>query len=344
MPIQIIRNDITRVHADAIVNAANPALVPGGGVCGAIHRAAGPGLAQECKALGGCMTGRAKITKGYDLPCRYVIHAVGPVWNGGWRGEEKLLASCYQESLALAVQYQCRSIAFPLISSGIYGYPKAQALKIAADTIRDFLLAMEEDLMVSIVIFDTESYHISEKLYAGVTAFIDDYYAGSRMERDRRSRIRQEMEMHREACSAASDCAPNAAPQPFLSVQCSVGSLEQALQELDESFSQMVLRKIDEKEMTDPQCYKKANLDRKLFSKIRGDIHYQPSKRTALALAIALELSLPETEILLKKAGLALSHSSKFDVIIEYFIRTGNYNLFEINQTLFDFDQMLLGA
>lgn len=346
MPIQIIRNDITKVHADAIVNAANSALAPGGGVCGAIHQAAGSELALECKALGGCATGRARITKGYRLPCRYVIHAVGPVWNGGWRGEDQLLASCYRESLALAVQYHCQSIAFPLISSGVYGYPRAQALKIATDAIRDFLLGLEEDLLVLIVIFDKESFQISEKLYAGVSAFIDDYYADAHLAGDRRARFMQERQI-RESMEAARcnedagffPCFAPKAPDAF-----SMGSLEDALQELDESFSQMVLRKIDEKGMTDPECYKRANLSRKLFSKIRGDIHYQPSKRTALALAISLELSLPETELLLRKAGMALSHSSKFDVIIEYFIRNGHYNLFEINETLFQFDQMLLGG
>lgn len=340
MPIQMVRNDITKMQVDAIVNAANTALTPGGGVCGAIHRAAGPELAKECQALQGCMTGRAKITKGYRLPARYVIHAVGPVWYGGSRGEEMHLSSCYRESLQLARQYQCKSIAFPLISSGLYGYPKAQALKIATDTIRDFLMATEEEMLVYLVIFDADSFHISEKLYAGVTAYIDDHYAGAEAERSRRRMLSQ-----REA-----EYLHQAAHLEFIGERASqwIGntchSLEDMLSALDESFSQMVLRLIDEKGMTDPECYKKANLDRKLFSKLRGDIHYQPSKRTALALAIALELTLSETEALLKKAGLALSRSSKFDVIIEYFIREGNYNLFEINQTLFDFDQMLLGA
>lgn len=328
MPIQIIRNDITKMQVDAIVNAANPMLKVGGGVCGAIHQAAGPELEKECLSLGGCMTGRAKITRAYQLPCRYVIHAVGPVWNGGWRGEEMLLSSCYRESLELAVQYGCKSIAFPLISSGVYGYPKAQALKIATDAIRDFLLEREEELLVYLVVFSGEVFHISEKLYADVAAFIDEQYVQQHLAEER-ERQRRKQEWY---------------SPPLQELAFSEKELKNILQDLDESFSQMVLRKIDEKGMTDPECYKKANLSRKHFSKIRNDIHYQPKKQTALALAIALELPMEETELLLKKAGLAFNPSSKFDRIIEYFIRHGVYDLFLINEMLFDFDQILLGA
>ena len=335
MPIEIIRNDITGMHVDAIVNAANTSLLGGGGADGAIHRAAGPRLLEECRSLHGCKTGEAKITKGYDLPCKYVIHTVGPVWNGGLHGEEKLLSSCYRNALRLAQEHNCKSVAFPLISSGIYGYPKDQALRVATDTIRDFLMKNtdETDLLVYIVVFDKTSFRISGKLYAGIAEYIDDNYA---LEHDdSRQRRMVQLESSRAYDEPLMDC---------LCAPLAVGSLEDALGMIDESFAAMVLRKIDEKGMTDPECYKKANLDRKLFSKLRKDMNYRPKKQTALALAIALELSLEETKELLMKAGYALSHSDKGDIIVEYFILNNMYDIFEINAALYSFDQVPLGG
>ena len=349
MPLQIVRNDITKMKVDAIVNAANSSLLGGGGVDGCIHRAAGPELLAECKTLGGCETGSAKITKGYRLSCKYVIHAVGPRWRDGKHGEREKLVSCYRTSLALAKEHGCETVAFPLISSGIYGYPKDQALKVAIDTISDFLLEndmtvyivifdrkaylLENDMTVYIVIFDRKAYQISEKLFSDIAAYIDDTYVDAHTD-SRASQLRR-MQMLSEEPEEAIFGAPMAA---------SAKSLDDALSQIDESFSEMLLRKIDEKGMTDAQCYKKANIDRKLFSKIRSDRRYKPSKPTALAFAIALELPLDETKEMLMKAGFALSHSNKFDIIIEYFIENGNYNVFEINEALFAFDQSLLGA
>ncbi|MCH5191298.1 MAG: macro domain-containing protein [Oscillospiraceae bacterium] len=337
MPLQIVRNDITKIECDAIVNAANSTLLGGGGVDGAIHKAAGGGLLLECMRLGGCRTGQAKITGGYNLPCKYVIHTVGPKWKGGHNGEKELLESCYRESLKLAKEYNCGSVAFPLISSGVYGYPKAPALKVAMDVISSFLL--ENDMLVYMVIFDKAAYQISEKLFSEIKSYIDDRYVDrhrdARLERMRAVQMSQPLYgMERVHPQAAS--LPTAAQKPL--------DLESALGTIDESFSEMLLRKIDEKGMTDSQCYKKANVDRKLFSKIRSDVHYHPSKTTAIAFAIALELSLEETKDMLMKAGFALSHSNKFDIIIEYFITNSNYNVFEINEALFAFDQSLLGA
>ena len=328
MPLEIVRNDITKMKVDAIVNAANSSLLGGGGVDGAIHAAAGPELFEECLTLGGCKTGSAKITKGYRMPCKYIIHAVGPQWRDGKHGEKELLESCYQTSLELAKSHQCESIAFPLISAGIYGYPKDQALKVAMDVIRDFLF--ENEMMVYIVIFDKAAYQISEKLFADIAEYIDDNYVDAHTDYRRESMRLQAPTMAYEVCE--SKCLM---PEE---------DLDSKLKMMDESFSEMLLRKIDEKGMTDAECYKKANIDRKLFSKIRSNMQYKPSKQTAIAFAIALELDLDETEDMLRKAGFALSHSNKFDVIIEYFISRGNYNVFEINQVLFAFDQSLLGV
>ena len=334
MPLQIVRNDITKMEVDAIVNAANSSLLGGGGVDGCIHRAAGPELLAECKTLGGCETGSAKITKGYRLPCKYVIHAVGPRWRDGKHGEREKLISCYRTSLAFAKEHGCETVAFPLISSGIYGYPKDQALKVAIDTISDFLL--ENDMTVYIVIFDRKAYQIGEKLFSDIAAYIDDNYVDEHTDsRSEQSRRMQMLSDEPEEETFGAPLAPMAA---------SAKTLDDALSQIDESFSEMLLRKIDEKGMTDARCYKKANIDRKLFSKIRSDKLYKPSKPTALAFAIALELPLDETKEMLMKAGFGICQSNKVDIIIEYFIEHGNYNIFEINEALFAFDQSLLGA
>ena len=338
MPLQMIRNDITKMSVDAIVNAANTSLLGGGGVDGCIHRAAGPELLAECSTLHGCETGSAKITKGYHLPCKYVIHAVGPRWRDGKHREQELLESCYRTSLNLAKENGCQSVAFPLISSGIYGYPKDQALKVAVDTIGTFLL--ENEMMVYIVSFDRKAYQISGKLFADIAAYIDDRYVEEHT--DRRAEQRRRLEaLSEESCFEA---APAPLPSEAICKSCSSQSLEEALGQIDESFSEMLLWKIDESGMTDAQCYKKANIDRKLFSKIRSDKFYKPSKPTVLAFALALELPLAQMQEMLGKAGFTLSHSSKFDIIVEYFVERGNYNVYEINEALFAFDQSLIGA
>ena len=338
MPLQIIRNDITKMAVDAIVNAAKESLLGGGGVDGCIHRAAGPELLEECRTLGGCRTGQAKITKAYRLPCKYVIHTVGPVWQDGKQGEREKLASCYRTSLALAKEHDCETVAFPLISSGVYGYPKDQALRVAVDTIGQFLL--ENDMTVYLVVFDRATYQISGKLFADIAEYIDDHYVDQHTD-SRRERLRRlnrlEMEESMVCEKAAAPCAPMAAGAVG-------GSLDDLLQDLDAGFSETLLKLIDRTGKKDSEIYKKANVDRKLFSKIRNNPAYKPSKATALAFAIALELDLEETKDLIARAGFALSHSSKFDVIIEYFIKQRNYDVFAINEALFAFDQSLLGA
>ena len=336
MPLEIVRNDITKMAVDAIVNAANESLLGGGGVDGSIHRAAGPELLAECRTLGGCKTGDARITKAYRLPCKYVIHTVGPVWSGGKCGEREQLISCYRTSLALAKEHGCETVAFPLISSGAFGYPKDQALRVAVDTISGFL--MENDMTVYLVIFDRKAYQISGKLFADIAEYIDDHYVDAHTDA-RRERLRRMGSTAKPFSAARKASMPECMAAPM-----AANGLDDLLAHLDAGFSETLLKLIDRSGKKDSEVYKKANVDRKLFSKIRNNPAYKPSKSTAIAFAIALELDLDETRDLIARAGYALSPSSKFDVIIEYFIRQKKYDIFEINEALFAFDQSLLGV
>ena len=349
MPFEIVRNDITKMKVDAIVNAANSSLLGGGGVDGAIHRAAGPELLAECRTLNGCETGKAKITKGYRLPAKYIIHTVGPVWYGGENIEAELLSSCYRSSLELALKHGCETIAFPLISAGAYGYPKDQAMSVAIDTISKFLF--EHEMMVYLVVFGHTEFLTGKKLFRDVQEYIDDVYAASHVDINLESR--RELLWHQnESAALGLDHAISEEQSeevfheamPDLAPSAAIPDWESLLKQTDEGFSDALLRLIDEKGMTDAQCYKKANVDRKLFSKIRSNPAYKPSKPTVFAFAVALELNLPETKRLLNKAGFSLTHSSKFDIILEYFIKNRKYDIYEINEVLFEFDMPLLGS
>ena len=381
MPFRIVSGDITKLHVDAIVNAANTSLLGGGGVDGAIHRAAGPRLLEECRMLHGCRTGEAKVTLGYDLPAKYVIHTVGPIWQSGRYGEEDLLRSAYRNSLVSALEKNCESVAFPMISAGVYGYPKEQALEVAVSTIRTFL--EEHEMEVILVIFDRDSFRFDVRLYSEISGYIRNTYddgkgpghilgdvarsvafggvSGSRRSVFSRSKKAKSDECARALPAEPVEAAEEEAPvtlddaMPAMRMQAeamscasAMGSapsgLAEALANLDESFSQALLRMIDDRGMKDSECYKKANIDRKLFSKIRSDVFYRPSKQTVLAFSVALELDLSEAEEFLKKAGFALSHSNKADVIVEYFIANKDYDIYRINEALFAFDQNLLGA
>jgi O-acetyl-ADP-ribose deacetylase (regulator of RNase III) len=318
------------MNVDIVVNAANEALKMGGGVCGAIFSAAGEeALQRECDAIGGCDTGEAVITCGHNLPAKYIIHTVGPIWRGGSHNEAGQLAACYENSLRLAKEHDAASIAFPLISSGILGYPKDEALQIAVASIGAFLL--KNDMTVYLVVFDRQSYSLSARLFSSIREYIDDHYA------DERTPPRL---LHNFETSA--DIRIEITAHSRTHTKKAKRKLEDIVNQLDESFSEMTLRLIDEKGKTDAETYKRANIDRKLFSKIRAGRGYNPKKNTALALAIALELNLDETRDLLARAGHAMSHSSKSDIIIEYFIKEGNFNIFEINEALFAFDQPAL--
>lgn len=338
MPLKIIRNDITKMKTDAIVNAANVSLKMGGGVCGAIFSAAGPDKLQaECDKIGKCEVGQAVITKGYDLHAKHIIHTVGPIWEGGENNEAELLYNSYKNSLNLALENNIKSIAFPLISSGIYGYPKDEALRIAISAISEFLL--ENEMEVYLVIYDKKAMLLSEKLFSTIEKFIDENYVQEQKFNQKRRGIEPyENQSYQLKKVELLEDRNDYTPLPKES-----RSLEDLMDQLEDTFVEMLFRLIDEKGMTDVETYKRANIDRRLFSKIRSNIDYNPSKPTVIALAIALQLNLDETKDLLAKAGYALSRSSKFDLIIEFFIEERIYNIYEINEALFEFDQMPIG-
>ena len=349
MPLEIVRNDITKMQVDAIVNTANPRPIVGGGVDRAIHKAAGAELLAARNKIGDIATGKAFITPAYDLPSDYVIHTVGPVWQDGRHGERELLTECYTNSLRLASENQCSSIAFPLISAGIFGCPAEVAIATATQAIRDFLV--QHDIEVYLVVFDRKAFRISNSLFDDVQNYLDEMYVEELLDEEYRGDDRDRRRMALQAPAYLGDEAPASEK----SISAPVGaaatssfgkkrSLEDLLSEIDDTFSEALLRLIDAKGKTDPEVYKRANIDRKLFSKIRNNPAYQPSKTTALAFAVALELNLDETRDFIGRAGYAISHSNKLDIIVEYFIDREEYDIFTINETLFAFGQPLLGC
>jgi len=346
MPLQIIRQDITKMKVDAIVNTTNEGMIGYSGVDLAVHQAAGPELDKECAKIAPLGLGTAKITSGYNLDAKYIIHTSGPIWRGGLVGESIILKSCYRESLKLAVENGCNSVAFPLISSGVYGYPKDQVLKFAVQVITEFLF--EHELMVYLCVFDRTSYEFSQKLFTEIREFIDDEYVDSDFDGniDKIQTIKNfclSEEYIKEECIEA---APKmSAPMPSAYGSAKNKSLHEYMKSMDKSFAYKLFDLIDERGMTDVECYKKANVDKKTFSKIKCNPNtYRPSKQTAVAFAIALKLNLDETQEFLASAGLTLSRSFTFDKIIRYFIQKEIYDIFEINEALFEFDQVLLGC
>ena len=310
----------------------------GGGVCGAIFHAAGAEkLKAACDRLAPIKVGEAVITPGFALPAKYIIHAAGPVYRDGKQGEEALLRSCYINTLQIAVKHECESIAFPLISSGVYGYPKAEALRIAANAIGDFIA--ENDIDVSLVVFDKESLAVSEELLGEVKSYIDEHYVELR-------RPSQRELLNVENIALAPRAFRDQPLYQALESQAELtdASLDDLVGNLDEPFSTTLLRLIDASGKKDAEVYRRANIDRRLFSKIRSNAGYTPSKPTVLAFAVALELSLDQTRDLLERAGFALSRSRKFDIIVEYFIHSRKYDIFDINTVLFNYDQPMLGG
>jgi O-acetyl-ADP-ribose deacetylase (regulator of RNase III) len=345
MPLEIVRNDITKMKVDAIVNAAKESLLGGGGVDGCIHRAAGPELLAECAALGGCRTGDAKLTKAYRLPCKYVIHTVGPVWKGGSCGEEGLLRSCYENSLKLALENGCHSVAFPLIATNNYGFPKDLALQIAIYVFSAFLL--HHDMQIYLVVWDRGSYKLSEKLFHHVACYIDEHYIDSHLQFPSQKKGNTRFppgRYSRKELDCAYACEESFSMPSLAAPQAASLSLEDMLRNTDAGFTETLLKLIDQAGKKDSEIYKKAALSKQHFSKIRNNPEYRPTKATAIALALALELDVEQTNDLIGRAGYTLSNSSKFDVIIRYFIESYNFNVVEINVALYEFDQPLLGA
>lgn len=329
MPFEIVRNDIVNMKVDAIVNTANPRPIIGAGTDKAVHDKAGARLLLARKEIGDIAIGTSKITPAFDLDANYVIHTAGPIWRDGKCGEEELLASCFKNSLRLAKEKECESIAFTLISTGSYGFPKPLALQIAVREISSFL--MENEMQVYLVVFEKQSFELSEKLFKSVSSYIDANYVSDKMNLEygtsKLRRFDYEEMLLRESSYEITSKIPN---------------LDGMLNNLDKGFSETLLYLIDRTGKKDSEIYKKANVDRKLFSKIRNNADYRPSKTTAIAFAIALELSMDETDDLLARAGIALSQSNKFDVIVRYFIENKKYDIFELNSVLFEFDQPLI--
>ena len=318
MPFFLSQGDITHSKVDAIVNAANSALLQGGGVCGAIFRNAGAlPMQQACDALSPVEVGDVALTPAFKLPSKYVIHAVGPRWEGGKKNEDLLLASCYQKALMLAYEKGLRSIAFPLISAGIYGYPKDQAYKIAVSTILSFL--EEHELTVNLVLFEEIFFKDEELRKKKLAEYV------------RRNLTEPEPKLDRLFC--LSECR-----------SCIAEPLDSIINEVALSFSQSLMALIREKGLDEVEVYKGANIDRKHFSKIRSNDSYQPNKRTVIAFALSLKLTAKETRTLLESSGYALSHSYVFDIIIEYFLENKHYDIHAINEVLFTYEQPLLGA
>ena len=347
MPFEILRNDIVNMQTDAIVNTANPRAVVGSGVDSAIHAAAGPELLAARQAAGPLRPGQSIITPGFRLDAKYVIHTVGPVWRGGWFGEEKILRSCYDSALRLAADHGCRSVAFPLISAGNYGFPREPAFQIALSAFRDFL--KDHEMRICLVVFEDESFSLSKKLVQNVSVYIDRHYVEQKLReeytqyREAPQRLRRDYDM--EECAARPMAAPSRTSLPDARPHkplFSQKSLKQLLRETDAGFTDTLLKLIDRSGKKDSEIYKRAGLSKQHFSKIRNNPDYKPTKPTAIALALALELDLDQTRDLIGRAGYALTTSSKFDVIIMYFIEQRNYNIVQINLTLYEFDQSLL--
>ena len=365
MPFQIIRNDITKMHVDAIVNTANPMPSYGAGIDTAVYEAAGAKkLLAKRREIGAIDPGFAVITDGYDLPAKYIIHTVGTAWQGGSYGEEEVIRNCYRNVFKIAVENDIESLAIPLLASGSYGFPKGIALRIALSETEAFMA--DHDLELFLVVFDEKSFALSSELYGDIDEYINDNYVEEKTfdeypsyDAPRAARplfaamsmtgaaLSSQKQSRRKTFSRASDEAVSYeenACEMMCDSPMPAKSLDDVVKNLDKTFMELVFSFADAKGMTDVEVQKKANLDRKAFSKLKCGTTKNPSKSTALALAVALELSLDDTKDLLSRAGLALSPCSKQDVIVRYFIEREAYDIYEINVALFEHGEQLLGS
>lgn len=364
MPFQVVRNDITKMQVDAVVNTANPLPTYGPGTDAAIYKAAGEEkLLKRRKEIGNIKPGTSVITEGFDLPAKYIIHTVGTSWHGGEENEEQIIRSCYASVFDLALQNHVETLAVPLLASGSYGFPKGIATRIAFTEIEKFLL--NNDMIIFLVVFDQKSYSLSSELYGEIESYINDNYVEERVKEEYNKEIFgrenrrdkwfrnyfrpikdfgvpiEEDAQDEDVFNSSSDSF--AAPMADMPLPKPQMSLADAVNNLDKTFMEMVFTFADAKGISDVDIQKRANLDRKAFSKLKCGTTKNPSKSTALALAVALELNLDQTKDLLSRAGLALSPCLKQDIIVKYFIENREYNIYTINEALFEFNEKLLG-
>ena len=337
MPFEIVRNDIARMRVDAIVNAAHHLPKVGAGVDSALHQKAGPALLAARQEIGVIPYGSAAVTPAFALDAKYVIHAATPIWMDGGQGELQLLRQTYDVCLDLALRHGCESVAFPLLASGNHGFPKSKALQTAISAFSEFL--MEHDMQIYLVVFGKDSLTLSEKLVQSVRSYIDENYVaayeqatyGSNDASVNYSRIRRRRERELMADCMAAPYAVEA-------------TLDEYIRKKDAGFTETLLSLIEKSGQKNSTIYKKANISKQHFSKIINDPHAKPSKATTIALALALELDLDATRDLIGRAGYALTNSSFFDLVICYYIEHKQYNDIEINITLYEMDQPLLGG
>ena len=359
MPFEIVRNDIVKMEVDAIVNTANPKPVVGTGVDTAIHKAAGPELLKAREAIGELKVCEAVATPAFDLPAKYVIHVVGPAWVDENPVEEEMLARSYRAALDVAAKQKCKSIAFPLLSTGNYGFPQKLSMRIALDVFSKFL--MEHEMQIYLTVFGEEAFKLSNTLFRSVQAYIDENYVASKFEEEygvdeaayhvgsanlsprMKARRKEQQEYAAEFLAEFREEKP-ASFDGALGTDGEKESLADMIADMDAGFSETLLTLIDMTGQKDSAIYNRANVTRQHFSKIRNDPNYNPKKSTAIAFALALELDLEETQEFLAHAGYTLSKSSLFDVIIMYCIENKIYNVFLVNDILYEHDQVQIGA
>ena len=344
MPFKIVRNDITKVKADVIVNTANPNPICASGTDLAIYEAAGKEqLLAERAGIGKIARGDIAVTGAYNLKAKYIIHTVGPVWTGGKHHEFEILENCYRKSLQKALKLECESIAFPLISTGVYGFPKNKALQIAVSVFSQFLT--ENEMEIILVVFDKRSFQLSGQIVGDIDSYIDANYVREihRKEypiRSRRStRIKELAEEDNYPFKEMTDMGMTELLMPLENI-----SLEDQLANIGASFHDKLFELIDEAHLDNKDVWKRANLDRKHFSKIQCDQNYHPKKKTVMALCIALQLDLEQSKDLLARADWAFSPSSKVDLIVQKAIIDKRYDIMQLNVTLFKYTNEILGG